>query len=91
MHVSAAEAPIVVEYVLAPQSTQVLASDAPGVGEYVPAPQFVQVLAKEAPVVTRNLPASQSVHATEPMSSLYVPAAHAEQFPPSAPVYPAWH
>ena len=91
VHMSAAEAPVVAEYVLAPQSTQVLASDAPGVGEYVPAPQFVQVLATEAPVVPRNLPAPQSVHVAEPMASLYFPTAHAEQFPPSAPVYPAWH
>ena len=91
MHVSAADAPVVVEYASAPQTTQVLASEAPCVVENVPTPQFVQLLAVEAPVVTRYVPAPQSVHATEPMASLYPPAAHAEQFPPSGPVYPAWH
>ena len=88
---SAAEAPVVGEYVFGPQSTQVLASEAPCIVENVPARQFVQLLAVEAPVVTRYMPVPQSVHATEPMASLYFPAAHAEQFPPSGPVYPAWH
>jgi hypothetical protein len=41
-------------------------------------------------VLARYLPAPQSVHATEPMASLYLPAAHAAHVPPSAPVYPGW-
>jgi hypothetical protein len=89
--VSAADAPAVAEYVSAPHSAQVPVSEAPGAVENVPARQFVQVLAAEAPVVTRYVPAPQSVHATEPTASLYFPAAHASQPPPSGPVYPAWH
>jgi hypothetical protein len=55
---------------------------------YLPATQLVQVLAKAAPVAAEYLPAPQPVHAAEPMSVLYVPATHAEQEPPSDPVYP---
>jgi hypothetical protein len=49
------------------------------------------VSAVEAPVVVRYVPAPQSLHPEEPGASLYLPAAHAEHVPPSAPVYPAWH
>ena len=90
MHVLSVEAPVVVEYVLAPQAVQVLAADAPAVVEYLPASQSVHVLATEAPVLVRYLPAAQSVHPTEPISSLYFPAAHAAHVSPSAPVCPAW-
>ena len=34
------------------------------------------------------LPPPQSEQATEPFTSLYVPAAHGEHEPPSGPVYP---
>ena len=42
----------------------------------------------EAPVVVRYLPAPQSVHATDPLNSLYFPAPHATHVPPSSPVNP---
>jgi hypothetical protein len=89
--VSAAEAPVVVEYVSAPQSTQELAATAPVVVRYLPTPQTTHELAIVAPAVVRYLPAPQSVHLTEPIASLYVPARHAEHASPPAPVYPALH
>jgi hypothetical protein len=88
MHVAAEEAPSVIECLPAPQFVHVLAADAPVLMRYLPAAQLVQVLAKAAPVAAEYLPAAQPVHAAEPMSVLYVPATHAEQEPPSDPVYP---
>ena len=81
-------APVVVRYVPALQFTQELATVAPVVVRNLPAPQFTQELPTIAPVVVRNLPAPQSVHETEPVTSLYFPAAHAEHVPPSGPVNP---
>ena len=88
MHVVAEEAPSVIEYLPAPQFVHVLAADAPVLMRYLPAAQLVQVLAKAAPVAAEYLPAAQPVHAAAPMSVLCVPATHAEQGPPSDPVYP---
>ena len=88
MHVVAEEAPSVIEYLPAPQFVHVLAADAPVLMRYLPAAQLVQVLVKEAPVAAEYLPAAQPMHTAEPMSVLYVPAMHAEQGPPSDPVYP---
>ena len=91
MHVSAVEAPAVVEYVLASQSMQKLEIKAPATVEYLPATQSMQELARKTPVSVRYLPAPHLVHSPEPRVSLYLPAAHAEHAPPSAPVYPTWH
>jgi hypothetical protein len=60
-------------------------------GDHVLAPQSIQVEATKAPVAVEYLPASQSVHATLPMISLYLPAAHAVHVPPISPVYPVLH
>jgi hypothetical protein len=81
-------APTTEEYELAPQSMHVLAKEAPTVAEYLPAPQSTQELATVAPVVIRYLPAPQLVHATSPVTTLYLPAAHAPQGPPFDPVNP---
>ena len=86
LHVSAAEAPIVVEYVLAPQPSQVVSAEAPSVEEYVPAPQSTQAPCVVAPVFTRYLPAPQSTHAEAPGILLYFPSAHTEHSTPSAPM-----
>jgi hypothetical protein len=42
-----------------------------------------------APTVTEYEPTPQSVHATLPLTVLYLPATHAVHTPPSAPVNPA--
>ena len=55
-------------------------------GEFVPGRQPIHVVTAVAAVVAEYFPAAQSVHAAEPVTSLYVPAAHAEQTPPSGPV-----
>ncbi len=70
------------------QSLQTLDRAAPTTTEYFPAMQLLQVLAMEAPVVVRYLPAPQSVHATDPLNSLYFPATHATHVPLSSPVNP---
>jgi hypothetical protein len=36
-------------------------------------------------------PSGQAMHSAEPVAALYVPASHAEQGPPSGPLYPALH
>ena len=54
----------------------------------VSAGHCAQVDASISPVPVEYLPASQSEQATEPFTSLYVPAAHGEHEPPSGPVYP---
>ena len=54
---------------------------------YQPAAQMVQA---EAPAAA-DLPAAQLVHAAEPVTLLYVPAAQAVHVPPSGPVYPDTH
>jgi hypothetical protein len=88
VHVPAPVAPTTAEYELAPQSMHVLAKEAPTVVEYLPAPQSTQELAAVAPVVIRYLPAPQSMHASDPVTTLYFPAAQAVQVPPFAPVNP---
>ncbi len=55
---------------------------------YLPAMQSRHVSATEAPTVVEYLPAAQLVHAAEPVTLLYVPAAHAEHVPPLGPEYP---
>ena len=44
-----------------------------------------------APIIVENLPASHSVHAASPALSLYLPATHCVQEPPSGPVQPTLH
>ena len=56
--------------------------------EKVSAGHCAQVDASISPVPVEYLPASQSEQATEPFTSLYVPATHASQELPSGPVYP---
>ncbi len=48
-----------------------------------------QVAAAVAPVEAEYVPTPQDVHPALPLAILYVPAAHGEHGPPSAPVYPA--
>ena len=88
MQVLAAVAPVVAEYLPAPQLMQVLAVVAPTVGEYVPAPQLVHTLDVVAPTVGEYPPAKQFVHAALPEFVLYLPAKHAVHVPPLGPVYP---
>jgi hypothetical protein len=82
------EAPTVEEYVPASHATQELSAVAPVLVRYLPATHSMQMLAEEAPSVVEYLPAAQPVHKSLPISVLYVPAKHAEQTPPSDPVYP---
>jgi hypothetical protein len=86
VQVPAPVAPKTVEYELTPQSMHVLSKEAPMVVEYLPAPQFTQELAAVAPVVIRYLPAPQSIHASDPVTTLYFPAAQAVQVPPFTPI-----
>lgn len=51
--------------------------------------QVSQVIDVTAAVTAEYFPAAQLLHAALPLAILYVPAAHAEQVPPSGPVYPA--
>lgn len=53
--------------------------------------QAVHVEANVAPTAAEYVPRPQSVHAAEPVSLLYFPAAHAVHGPPSGPVNPASH
>jgi hypothetical protein len=56
--------------------------------EVEPAGQTRHDAAAVAASVAEYVPAPQSVHSEEPVSLLYFPAMHAEQTPPSGPVYP---
>lgn len=84
-------APVAPEYVSARQSRQEEGCGAPTVDEYLPAAQSAQELASVEPVLVRYLPAAQPVHGALPLTDLYLPATHATQGPPSAPVCPALH
>ena len=53
--------------------------------------QLRQAKDEEAPTAAEYLPASQSWHGSDPLTVLYLPAAHTEQGPPSFPVAPALH
>ena len=44
-----------------------------------------------APTVNEYVPPAQSKQAPDPLTSLYLPATHAEHVPPFAPVYPTLH
>ena len=55
-------------------------------GEFVPAGQARHVVATVAAVVVEYFPDPQSVHAVEPVTSLYFPATHAAHGPPLGPV-----
>jgi hypothetical protein len=90
-HELTAEAPGVVEYLLAMQPVQVLSAEEPGTVEYLPAPQSMHELATVAPVVVEYLPAPQSMHEAAPVTALNVPASHATHVPPFGPVWPALH
>ena len=48
-----------------------------------------QAAASVAPVVVEYVAAAQSAQTALPVPILYLPTTHAEQTPPSAPVYPA--
>jgi hypothetical protein len=74
-----------VEYLPAPQSTQVLLMEAPVEFEYFPAPQFTQALLMEAPVEFEYFPAPQSVHDPLPMIVLNFPTVQAMHSPPFGP------
>ena len=53
--------------------------------------QAMHVWLSVAPAVLEYFPRVQAVHSAEPSTSLYLPATHARQGPPSCPVYPALH
>jgi hypothetical protein len=91
VQVEGEEAPVVVEYVLTPQSMHEKLICAPVTVEYFPAPQSMHVEDTDAPEVEEYLPASQSVHALVPMVCLYLPKTHAVHDPPSGPENPALH
>jgi hypothetical protein len=71
VHVSPAEAPVVVEYVFAPQSTQVLAAEAPFVVRYLPSPQLVH---ESEPRASLYFPAAHCEHVSP--SAPVSPALH---------------
>jgi hypothetical protein len=71
-HVVSLAAPVVVEYLPAPHSLQVL--DA--ITEYLPVTQSIQVLDAVAPDISEDLPALQSVHVPGPVNGLYFPGMH---------------
>ena len=58
-HELTAEAPGVVEYLLAMQPVQVLSAEEPGTVEYLPAPQSMH---EAAPVTALNFPAPHATH-----------------------------
>ena len=62
------------------------ALDVLAVGEVVSAGQARHVVATVAAVVVEYFPDPQSVHAVEPVTSLYFPATHAAHGPPLGPV-----
>ena len=66
-------APMVLEYVLMPQSVH---TDAP-VAEYLPAPQSMHVAAKDLPIAAEYLPAPQSVQLAALVAVVYLPATQA--------------
>ncbi len=51
--------------------------------------QALHVELAEAPSGVEYFPASQSMHASDPVEALYLPATHAVHVPPSGPVDPA--
>jgi hypothetical protein len=57
-------------------------------GERVYAGHWLHVDSSISPVSVEYLPLAHRVHGTEPFTSLYVPAIHAEHVTPSGPVYP---
>ncbi len=61
----------------------------PVVFEYAPAGHATQTAEEFAPVTPEYAPAGQAMHALDPGTVLYWPAAHAGHRPPSGPVYPA--
>jgi hypothetical protein len=63
----------------------------PGTRENVPAGQRLQTLALLAADTFEYAPAEQFVHAALPLLFLNLPVIHAEQAPPSGPVYPVLH
>ena len=60
-------------------------------GEVAPAGHAAQVLLLDAPTAPENVPPAQFTQASDPLVSLYFPASHARQTPPSGPEYPALH
>ena len=60
-------------------------------GEWALASQAIHVVLRVAPGVLKYFPTSHSKQDAEPSTSLYLPAPHAKQGPPSCPVYPALH
>jgi hypothetical protein len=89
VHTVALLAPVTPEYFPARQLVHTAALLAPVTPEYVPARQFVQTVSVLAPVTPEYAPAGQAMHALDPGTVLYWPAAHAGHTPPSGPVYPA--
>jgi len=63
----------------------------PGTRENVPAGQRLQTLALLAADTFEYAPAEQFVHDALPLLFLNLPVIHAEQAPPSGPVYPVLH
>jgi hypothetical protein len=51
----------------------------------------VQVSSEISESSLEYLPSEHREHTALPLESLYVPGAHAEQLPPSGPVYPKLH
>ena len=61
----------------------------PPAGELEPAKQPRHVDNPEAPTTVEYVPGSHALHSAGPVDSLYLPATHAVQLPPSGPEYPA--
>jgi hypothetical protein len=59
--------------------------DPPVSTPYVPGPQSVQVEFDVAPTALEYFPVPQSVQTSDPVNSLYLPAAHTAHMLPSGP------
>ena len=90
-HKAHALLPVLFEYAPAEHKTHALSLLAPATPEYVPATQFTHTADEFAATTTEYAPAGQETQAFEPVTVLYLPAAHAEHRPPLGPVYPVLH
>jgi hypothetical protein len=88
-HAEHALVPVRFEYVPAGHAAHVLELLAPATLENAPAGHGTQTPEEFAAVTSEYAPAGQETHALDPVTVLYLPAAHAVQVPPFAPVYPA--
>ena len=90
-HKAHALLPVLFEYAPAGHKTHVLSLLAPDTPENAPAEQLTHTEEEFAATAVEYAPAGQLVHTLEPVTVLYLPAAHAEHRPPLGPEYPVLH